>query len=495
MRIEHIQITNYKGFRDSGRIAIGSKFTVLVGQNNAGKTAFLEALNTRDLKHVPFKEPDDPESRFPRVPNPRSSITFGASFTGPELKWRLLSGGGNFRMVAAGSNPSDILQLVREFLSRPEIRLDAKYFPGGWEPSAQPMFPFSEHADHNFTVLADPARQDISITNLTAGIQENVVQALLGPYLQDAVYLFRAERMNVGECSIEGSVELAPNASNLASVLLQLNASPLALERFTNYIRDVFPTIFSVVSRPKPDQPSIARIEVINRDIQSSEWHPGISIPLADSGTGISQVLAILYVVVTARTSRVIVIDEPNTFIHPRAARKLLAILKEREHQYIITTHSPDIIRAADPEVLCLVKWTGRESVIEALNVSDANNLHRVLSELGVKLSDVFGADNVLWVEGRTEEICFPRLLQHVNQSKPAALTAVVGMVNTGDFEGRRVRRSLAWEVYERLSVGSALIPPALAFSFDQEGRTAIEIEDMKRRSSREGTFLAEIDA
>jgi len=63
-------------------------------------------------------------------------------------------------------------------------------------------------------------------------------------------------------------------------------------------------------------------------------------------------------------------------------------------------------------------------------------------------------------------------------------------MVNTGDLESRRARRSLAWEVYERLSKGSALVPPAVAFSFDREDRTETQIQDMKRCSSGLAHFL-----
>jgi hypothetical protein len=63
-------------------------------------------------------------------------------------------------------------------------------------------------------------------------------------------------------------------------------------------------------------------------------------------------------------------------------------------------------------------------------------------------------------------------------------------MVNTGDLETTRSRRSLAWEVYEQLTVGSALIPPTLAFCFDQEGRTQSQIDDMVRRSSGMAHFL-----
>jgi hypothetical protein len=77
MRIEHVRLINYKGFRDSNQIAIGAKFTIFVGQNNAGKTAFLEGLSTTTFQNKPFKEPQSPPRGFPPVPNPESSITIG----------------------------------------------------------------------------------------------------------------------------------------------------------------------------------------------------------------------------------------------------------------------------------------------------------------------------------------------------------------------------------------------------------------------------------
>jgi AAA15 family ATPase/GTPase len=43
MYIESIAIKNYKSFLDFGPITFGPGFNVIVGSNNAGKTALLEA--------------------------------------------------------------------------------------------------------------------------------------------------------------------------------------------------------------------------------------------------------------------------------------------------------------------------------------------------------------------------------------------------------------------------------------------------------------------
>jgi hypothetical protein len=42
------------------------------------------------------------------------------------------------------------------------------------------------------------------------------------------------------------------------------------------------------------------------------------------------------------------------------------------------------------------------------------NEQRELLSDLGVSLSDVFGADSILWVEGVTEEQCFPVILEKI---------------------------------------------------------------------------------
>lgn len=489
MRIEHIRVNNYKGFRDSGEIAIGEKFTVLVGQNNSGKTAVLDVLNTKEFKHKPYLTKNTSPEGYAFVPTPYSSATFGVSFTGAELKWELLRRGIAFELAFASQEIASLPRLVDGFFSRDNIALTARLEPGPqWQSTTSVHFPLTAAPDSRVRIAAAPDHQSFQIASF-AGASEAIIPNFVGPIISDNLYVFRAERMNIGECTIEGKKELRSDAANLASVLLQLDRNPEALEQFTSYLRTIFPSIYNVVSSPKENTPTTARIDVINRDAQKQDWCPGVPIPLDDCGTGVSQVLAILYVIVTAETPKVIVIDEPNSFLHPGAAKKLLSILREQSHQYILTTHSPEIVRAVEPDMLHLTRWTGSESIVETLNGADVKDTGRLLKELGVRLSDVFGADDVLWVEGPTEEICFPLLLKTFGHSLSAA-TAVVSIVSPDDLAGKRARQSLAWEVYERLTTASALIPPALAFSFDREGRTPRDIEDLVRRSHGLAHFL-----
>jgi hypothetical protein len=117
------------------------------------------------------------------------------------------------------------------------------------------------------------------------------------------------------------------------------------------------------------------------------------------------------------------------------------------------------------------------KTLIEPIEAAEVTSQRLLLADLGASLADVFGADNELWVEGPTEGECMPKIIRRF--IGPLFGTAVVGVKQTGDFDGKRAQ--LTVEIYERLSSGSVLAPPAVAFIFDREIRTEKEIDDLTR--------------
>ncbi len=418
MRIEHIRIENYKGFRDTGQIPIGARFTVVAGQNNSGKTAFLEVMRAGSLTDKPYRRPQQIEEVLPPLFKPKSSIVFGISVSGPELERFLILSGSSVNVPVFENAPAKVQSQIEKLFTNTSLQFSLRYQPNSWQNLSTPIR-LSDRDPNFFAVVAATAdRQGWHITGVGGGINDTMLQVVV-PYFISSIYVFRAERMNIGVSTIDNSPDLQPDASNLPSVLLQLQANLPAKGRFTDHLRTVFPTIF----------------------------------------------------------------DDPG------AAKKLLKILSESGHQYIIATHSSDIVRAVDPDLVHLTKWNGQECVFETLNANNLTDLRHLLRELGVRLSDVFGADNLLWVEGITEERCFPLLLKHAGHELSQG-TAIVAVVSPDELGSRRARNALVWEVYERLSSGQVLVPPALAFSFDREGRTDTDIRDMERRSKGQVHFL-----
>jgi hypothetical protein len=206
------------------------------------------------------------------------------------------------------------------------------------------------------------------------------------------------------------------------------------------------------------------------------------------SGTGIGQVLAILYVVLTADYPQVILIDEPQSFLHPGATRKLIDILKDySQHQYIVATHSPEVIAAANPSTITTVSIDAGESALEPIDPKQTADLKACLADVGARLSDVFGADNVLWVEGKTEEICFPKILEKI-EKRHLMGTVILGLRSTGELEGRDAER--VFDIYDRISKSNTLLPPAVGFILDPECRTEQQRKDIEKRSNGSAKFI-----
>ena len=55
MKLLSARVRNYKGYRDSGLVKFADGFNILVGQNNSGKTAFLESLQFSQFQPKPHR--------------------------------------------------------------------------------------------------------------------------------------------------------------------------------------------------------------------------------------------------------------------------------------------------------------------------------------------------------------------------------------------------------------------------------------------------------
>jgi hypothetical protein len=111
------------------------------------------------------------------------------------------------------------------------------------------------------------------------------------------------------------------------------------------------------------------------------------------------------------------------------------------------------------------------------------------LIDLGIRLTDLHGCDEVLWVEGETEEAVFPLLLRQYFPEKAQGI-AVLPVVSTGEFDSKKLGPKKIAEVYKRLSEGSFLAPPMVAIALDRERRSDADIEQVKEQCGDLVQFL-----
>lgn len=510
MYFSDIQISNYKGYRNSVKLKLTKGVNIVVGRNNAGKTALLEALSLkfeanphRTLETVPA---------LSRIPTPVSSVTFTLTFTRDELIDLLIAGQGSaefhLALPALRSPVAKKLKLKEHndvtakefgewFFSHDSytFRIQREAFGGldhaNWymfdDSYQSPHFDRASENDgasgHYGKFRIDPIAREFSFLGhlRVSGSGKHYDDFVLrtGRFFNRYIYRFRAERIPSAPCQLGTERTLASDASNLAETLTMLHGN---LEQFGEYnrlVREILPDIFQVGTRRLNDNLG----EVVVWSDEKATARDDLAFNLTESGSGVGQVLAILYVVLTAREPQVIILDEPQGFLHPGAVRKLVGVLRDYtkdRHQLVIATHSPTVITSADPSSVTMIRQAGAESFFESIDIKDAARQRAYLGAVGARLSDVFGYDRILWVEGETEEICFPLILRELTD-QPLMGTAILRVQHTGDFNRKDSRNVIA--IYERLSqVEGGLVPLMVGFIFDREVRSATEQDDLKRQ-------------
>ncbi|MBI5053564.1 MAG: AAA family ATPase [Chloroflexi bacterium] len=481
MKISRFHIKNYKSFVESGDISLTSGFNVIVGKNNVGKTALAETLSLqfnsnphRSLKTIPIRG---------MSPIPTSQIEIWFEMEQNEFIDLVKTFSPKFFIPLPSSiNAKTANEMFLNAIMN-KIEIKTVFQDATFISASLPKYGDVVSSSVLGYEIA-PSEIQPKVTNVYNVTQE-LLPFTLAKIIRDRIYFFKAERINLAEDQMGINTSLKANASNLASVLHLLQSkNPARFMRLNELLSTIFPEIKQVTVPPISNE----RASILVWAIDPNSERDDLAMSLSESGTGIGQVLAMLYVVITSDHPHIIVIDEPQTFLHPGAIHKLIEILGQYpQHQYIITTHSPTVVTSANPQTLLLVKKNDAESVVETINVQETQSLRIYLSEIGARLSDVFGADSVLWVEGRTEELCFPLLLSRIAKHQLLG-TTIVGVQQTGDLLGKHARA--VYEIYTRLSKGQGLLPPAIGFIFDQEGRSPEEQDDLKRQSKDKVHFL-----
>lgn len=484
MRLTSIRIENYKGFADSGSIELGENWTVIVGRNNSGKSALLDALAVSQLSNRPHVNiSQDPT--YPR--NPSSNFYYCLEAHGREIERAFLRHEIREAYLPVQPdlrNEASVLDVFREHAHSLEICRSGTSSWNAMRYPAHGLFQASPDGQNYCQVIrATSDKQRWQLTGLDRNNGDSI-PSLAGVALADATYVFKAERRVSGNSAMQDHLTLSADASNLAGALHYLFTSNNPKFRtYFSLIQEVLPEV-QAISIP----PNGANVEIRVWNNGYEQGRDDLAIPLDQCGTGIGQVLAILFIAATAEPGRILVIDEPNSFLHPGASRVLIQVLKRfKEHQFIISTHSPELIAAADPEKLILMRWINDCSNATIHEGTELANVQATFDELGVKLSDVFGLDAVAWVEGKTEEKCFPLIVRAAGYEM-VNRTAFVAVASADSIS--KLNANALWDAYKALASRNALAPVSVSISLDRERRTDATCGDLIRRSRGLVSFL-----
>lgn len=503
MYISNFQLQNYKSYQTSEPISLSPGFNLVVGQNNVGKTALLEGLGLRFLSNPYRNQKTISKATTGESAYSRAYVSFtisrdelwlilqemsdGFSVPLPDLKL-LVKPKGN----AAMSIEEHAERFVQQLLSSNHYTVQTGVMTKDQNTAATFTTKFPSIGDYEAGGAGD--RRIFAICSISddaivvKNVQDNISASIdfgnsVAQVLRKGIYSFRAERIASDTYPISPEERLDSDARNLAAVLGNLHSRPAKLRELNQHLRYVLPHIYEVAVHTVPGQGGLNHEVLVYDDPADQDS----AIPLSASGTGVSQVLAILYVLVASENLQTIIIDEPQSFLHPGAIRKLFEVLNLYPNQYIISTHIPSVIASAkDGNVILVTKERRQESKLKTIDVRDTEHLRLMLHEVGARLGDVFGADYILWVEGATERDCFPLILEKLSPRRLMG-TEFVPVLSPDKITGKEADRVI--RIHQEISKGKGLLPPAVGFIFDRECREE-EIPNLERYADRTVKFI-----
>lgn len=382
------------------------QITMLVGKNNAGKSAVLNAIralrglpenaqtssifrySSRDVGIQLFCQPEQNETICPVT-----SADWWNQFTERhpfELVYKLVALP-NFDMV--GFESGELLfedAKALRFLRAANVGIQMDIY----QPTAPDELPVQVVQGSTFSTKV------ISGNDVLHVIPTTGPELLNGLALLQKTFLVMPHRIVAPYLALKTEIIPANDGSNLAQFLHTLQSNNRgqfsAIEAF---ITDVFPDFESLNIRNISDQARIT-FNVRGRELE---------IPLNSCGTGVEQLLMLATLVVTSEKGTLFLMDEPHSFLHPAAERSLIRFLRsQKDKQFVMATHSAVMMNEVPADAIVHIEPPGRDKCAFEHHTTTA----RILFDLGYRNSDVLFNDRLVVGEGKTEKAVLPVLLE-----------------------------------------------------------------------------------
>lgn len=370
--IESISFINYRCFSD--HLLQLKKETIIVGRNNAGKSTVIEgfrlvSLITERYQNLLFRAVPD------WVDLPLSHRGVQVSLSGINLSW----------------------ENIFHRYNDPPGKIVAK-FKNGYKLS---IFLGPDYALH--AVIQIGKNQIVSTK-------------------------FLARKANLDKVSVLPQVApLAKEEKILTADYVRSNLSSyLASQHFRNqlnlYYQEYFDEFKDLVESTWPGLQILelnGKGGLPNSPIELLVRDGDFVAEIAWMGHGLQMWLQTMWFVTRAKHSETIILDEPDVYMHPDLQRKLLRLIRGRKQQYIIATHSTEILSEATPDNVLILERSSPTSYF----TTNLPAVQRVLNDIGsaqnLHLTKLWSAKRLLLVEGkdlkylkRFQDLLFPNTQQ-----------------------------------------------------------------------------------
>lgn len=467
MRIRKIQIENYKSLRNVTLDPIGD-LVVLIGMNNAGKTSFLELLNRFfaevDITGVPSGI--DNYCWYDGDVDKDIRITVTLELDQPEFEEVLpLEALSLMRERKLSESAVKTVTVARKIVKPPT----------GWQPQDLKIGDIFVIKDGKMVAPTDflPTSYRLQVVlftpeaskdNLTGNriilIAPQKKAYLMGTYADGMVREGKAEVINVSD-KFQDYREFARNEGydlvereltdaelktlhpitqqTLQTIATNLLSKLKGKFKLILSVRDSWPQTPLVRSTYlDPETQSLLRsLGISDGTTERRRWyeikeefrsafnaefgiHPNylateeadLRIPLQHSGGGNQEFLILMRHLTEGNF--IFGVEEPELHLHPELARRVFGIFKKvsKENQIFLSTHSTIFVDQAELANTWIANKRGKETIFSRIKSDE--DLRRILFELGVRPSDIFFSNGIIFVEGPSDRDVYTTLANKI---------------------------------------------------------------------------------
>lgn len=147
----------------------------------------------------------------------------------------------------------------------------------------------------------------------------------------------------------------------------------------------------------------------------------GFPSEIGKMGNGLQLWLQIMWFLARSKNSKLIILDEPDIYMHPDMQRKVFEFVKLKFPQVIVATHSLEIISMVDPDNILQINKTDKTMRY----ATDSKSVQKVIDDIGgiqnFALLKLGKSRKCLFVEGKDIKILniFSEILFHKQLNLP----------------------------------------------------------------------------
>ncbi len=346
MQLRRLEIENFRGITKLN-LAIGNT-TVLIGENNSGKTAILDALkfalrSVRTRRGCAFEEYDFHLPTSNAEPSGAPAISIRLTFREDQ------PGDWNNQQVAK-LNRAKILQIDGAGCSLVILKVGARFdvktqdFIQDWE--------FQNPQGAALTGLSDT-----SLSILHSEVSYFYLSALRDASKEfDARGLFWRPFLKESQLSPEKRAEIETKLGEVNDLIISSHTSFSQVVSRLKEVRDVVSVASGGSDIVSVDAVPGRLFDMLSKAAVNLNTTTGAKIPIGRHGEG-TQSLAVLtlfnaYLQAWNKGDPIVALEEPEAHLHPSAVRALWQLIEKIPGQKIISTHSGDLISEVPPEAV-----------------------------------------------------------------------------------------------------------------------------------------------